>query len=446
MTQANTTNVQAPAEGVDRYAEFCDLVLERTREFCPHAESAQESLLDGAAGRAAESLIDKATRARDGIFFSGHHLAEKVVRHLESRISEGSSVYDPTCGAGDLLIQAAKLLPLSESVHMTLGQWGKHLLGTDLHRVFVETAKRRLTLLALYRHRNESPGTDLSFGTNDYFPGIRVGDFLCSESMLPEACDFLMNPPFVSASGPDWVTWSSGRLQMAGAFFESAVKKISPERHIVAILPDVLRSGTRYARWREMVVRAGDVRAVEAYGKFDSATDVDVFVLHFTKRKSPRRDATWPTGVVNDADTSVPLSHLAQVTVGAVVPHRHPNRGPWCGYLEVSNAPAFGETRVTRKRRFTGTVVQPPFLVVRRTSNPSDKDRLITTVIMGTEPIAVENHLIVVKPFSVSVEECRRIASELQAPSARQWLDTKIRCRHLTTAAMKDLPVKKGKA
>lgn len=431
---------------MERYAEFCDLVLDHTREFCLHAENADESLLDGAAGRAAESLIDKAIRARDGIFFSGHKLAEKVVRHLEKSISDGSPVYDPTCGAGDLLIQAAKLLPLSENVHRTLTRWGEHLLGTDLHRVFVETAKRRLTLLALYRHRKESPGTDLSYGTDDYFPGIRVGDFLCSEIRLPEACNFLMNPPFVSASGPDWVTWSAGRLQMAGAFFDSAVKKIGVDQHIVAILPDVLRSGTRYARWREMVVRAGEVQALEAYGKFDSATDVDVFVLHFTKRETPPREATWPTGVVNDAEACVPLSHIAQVTVGAVVPHRHPNRGPWCGYLEVSNAPAFGETCVTRKRRFKGTVVRPPFLVVRRTSNPSDKDRLITTVIMGAELVAVENHLIVIKPLSASVEECRRIARELQAPSARAWLDAKIRCRHLTTTAMKELPVKKGGA
>jgi hypothetical protein len=233
---------------------------------------------------------------------------------------------------------------------------------------------------------------------------------------------------------------------MAGAFLELAIKNARPGEHISAILPDVLRSGTRYGRWRDAVAAQAEIRRVEPYGRFDPATDVDVFVLHLARRGAGKHEgAGWPATKQEATPTRVPLSDLATVTVGAVVPHRHGNRGPWRCYLEVGNAPAFGETGVRLKRRFTGTVVMPPFVVVRRTSNPSDRDRLITTVISGEKPVAVENHLIVIKPHVASLTECRRIAGALGDPVARRWIDATIRCRHLTTTALKQIPVPTGR-
>ncbi|WP_238879043.1 N-6 DNA methylase [Achromobacter xylosoxidans] len=442
MTHVHSSRPSMSLHGVHRYAEFSDLVLERAQTFALGTEAYDETLLDGAAGRAAESLIDRRTRARDGIFFSGHALGEKVVRYIGSDECIATPIYDPTCGAGDLLIQAAKFLPLGDSVDMTLKQWGARLFGTDLHQIFVETTKRRLTLLAMYRHKDELPGSEILVHSDDYFPNIRVEDFLISKNKFPERCNLLMNPPFLSAPAPSWITWSSGRVQMAGAFLEHAIRKSRPESQVVAILPDVLRSGTRYARWRNMISQYCVIRAVDLYGKFDAVTDVDVFILHLTKRASPKNEADkWPAAEQNVAETCVPLSQLATVTVGAVVPHRHKKRGPWCHYLDVSNAPAFGETEVHVKRRFAGTVVLPPFLVVRRTSNPADKDRLITTVVTGENPVAVENHLVVIKPLESSLNVCRRLAAALKDPNVRRWLDMKIRCRHLTTTLLKDIPI-----
>ncbi|MCM2496033.1 SAM-dependent methyltransferase [Burkholderia glumae] len=431
--------------GVEHYVEFSDFVWERAEAFLQDTCARNELLLDGEAGRAVERLIDRETRARHGIFFSGHVLAERAATYLKEQIASGHAVYDPTCGAGDLLIQAAKMMPIRSSVHETLQDWGARLYGTDLHEVFVETARRRLTLLALYRHGSSQATVSLVNGLRNYFPGLRVGDYLSSDCRPPAPCCYLMNPPFVTELAPGWVTWSTGRIQMAGAFLELAIRNALPGEHISAILPDVLRSGTRYARWRDAIAALAEVSLVEPYGRFDSATDVDVFVVHIVKPEgSGHQCARWPSIKRKALPARVPLSNLASVSVGAVVPHRHGNRGPWRCYLAVANAPAFGETTVRLKRRFSGTVVTPPFLVVRRTSNPSDKDRLITTIVVGDEPVAVENHLIVIKPHGESVAECRKIAKALSDTAARQWLDETIRCRHLTTKVLKDIPLSLG--
>ncbi|HDR8969519.1 type I restriction-modification system subunit M [Burkholderia vietnamiensis] len=445
-TQVDGPQAGMPFLGVERYAEFSDLILKQTEAFLRDTASRNDALLDGAAGRAVESLVDRETRTRHGIFFSGHALAGKVASCLRDQIDAGYAVYDPTCGAGDLLIQAAKLMPIGASVHDTLQDWGTRLYGTDLHEVFVETAKRRLVLLALYRHESGLESDSLFLDWGEYFPGIRTGDFLSAARSSRRPCCYLMNPPFVSEVAPSWVTWSSGRIQMAGAFLELAIKNARPGEQISAILPDVLRSGTRYGRWRAAIAAQAEIHQVELHGRFDPATDVDVFVLHLTKCEGAKRErAEWPATRCAVTSEGVSLSDLATVTVGAVVPHRHKNRGPWRSYLDVNNAPAFGETDVRLKRRFPGTVVMPPFVVVRRTSNPSDRDRLITTVISGKEPVAVENHLIVIKPHVISLAECRRIARALVDPVTRRWIDVTIRCRHLTTTALKKMPIPTGK-
>ncbi|HDR8923115.1 TPA: hypothetical protein QDA95_002175, partial [Burkholderia vietnamiensis] len=109
-TQVDGPQAGMPFLGVERYAEFSDLILKQTEAFLRDTASRNDALLDGAAGRAVESLVDRETRTRHGIFFSGHALAGKVASCLRDQIDAGYAVYDPTCGAGDLLIQAAKLM------------------------------------------------------------------------------------------------------------------------------------------------------------------------------------------------------------------------------------------------------------------------------------------------------------------------------------------------
>ena len=43
-------------------------------------------------------------------------------------------------------------------------------------------------------------------------------------------------------------------------------------------------------------------------------------------------------------------------------------------------------------------LIMPPFVVVNRTSSPRDRLRATATIIKGTEPVAVENHLIILSP------------------------------------------------
>jgi hypothetical protein len=97
-----------------------------------------------------------------------------------------------------------------------------------------------------------------------------------------------------------------------------------------------------------------------------------------------------------------------------------------------------GESR--EYRRFAGTTYQPPFVVVRRTSRRGDRHRAIGTIIAGHGPVAVENHLLILQPRDGSVRSCRRLLRVLRSPRTDEWFDQRLRCRHLTVAAMLELP------
>jgi hypothetical protein len=133
---------------------------------------------------------------------------------------------------------------------------------------------------------------------------------------------------------------------------------------------------------------------------------------------------------------------VAKISVGSLVPHRHSNRGKWHPYLQAQGLARWGKVNVDRlpKKRFTGTVFAPPFIAVRRTSRPNDSGRAVGTVIFGNKPVAVENHLIVVKPNDASLDTCEEIKDLLRSEATDQWLDHRIRCRHLTVRALQEIP------
>jgi hypothetical protein len=125
-----------------------------------------------------------------------------------------------------------------------------------------------------------------------------------------------------------------------------------------------------------------------------------------------------------------------------VVPHRSPELGPFRRYICSKGLPTGKEVfRIANKRRFEGTVVIPPFVVIRRTSRPEDDPRLCATLILGSQPVAVENHLIVCRPARGGVTLCRRLLPQLRAAKATRFLRDAIRCRHLTVGVVKRLPV-----
>jgi len=205
-------------------------------------------------------------------------------------------------------------------------------------------------------------------------------------------------------------------------------------------LPEVLRCGTRYRRFRDHFSQV-IVTSCSGLGQFDEWTDIHVFVallrigvfgeverggLNFntTKTSSKHRRS-----VEDDFD----------VSVGCVVPHREPKRGPFRPYITASGLPRGSNGfRPTYHRRFSGTVVDAPFVAIRRTSRPGT-GRAIATVIRSKGAVAVENHLIVARPKSGLLGDCIRLAGYLACRDADDALNSSMRCRHLTTKSIREL-------
>ncbi len=59
------------------------------------------------------------------------------------------------------------------------------------------------------------------------------------------------------------------------------------------------------------------------------------------------------------------------------------------------------------------------------------------------EMVAVENHMIIIKPKSNSIGECKKLMKILRSKSTNEFLNSRIRLRHLTVQVIKDIPLKK---
>ena len=397
-------------------------------------------VLNGGPGKALRDTIDLVTRKSTGAFFSGSDLSDELVSTFTEPLNEDSRILDPACGSGDLLLACSRQLPIAASLADTLEAWGQQLYGLDLYPEFIRATRARLVLAAALRGRwNASPGLA---DTESWFPGVRVGDGLAIPKDLRRATHVVLNPPFNLVQSPQGIEWSSGQVSAAAVFVNHVLAACDGGANLAAILPDVLRSGSRYERWRDHISRKAAVRRVSIWGIFDPWADVDVFLLEASSRSGSFEAsiAAW-TGskALEVTDT---LSSVAKVSVGSLVPHRHNNRGQWHPYLHALGLAKWEVVNVAGlpKKRFNGTVFSPPFVAVRRTSRPGDSGRAIGTVILGDRPVAVENHLIVVSPKDASLDTCQQILNLLQSDATDVWLDRRIRCRHLTVGALEELP------
>lgn len=394
------------------------------------ASTRDHPLLNGAPYKAFRQAIDLADRRDAGTFFSGPAIATRLADLLASEVPERSLVVDPTCGMGDLLLAYADRLPLAGSLSATIAAWGQRLGGLDLREDLVRMTKARLVMLA--RARGEFGG--LVDEIDHIFPMIQVGSAMANPPILAKAAGFLFNPPFGQTTPAVEPTWSSGQINAAALFLDALLDGPHRPRPIAAVLPEVLRGGSRYGRFREYLTRKGLGGAFQSLGRFDAWTDVDVFVTLL----KPSNDALWadpmrPAGVTVGSDFVI--------RVGPVVPHRHDFAGPNRAYLCAKTTPAWDNGFIpTGARLFSGTVFKPPFVVVRRTSSPGDRQRAVGTVIVGDEDVAVENHLIVATPLKGGVEACRRLLDLLKSPETSAHLNRVLRCRHLTTGAVSDIP------
>lgn len=399
--------------------------------------------LDGQFASVLRADVALPERRAAGAFPTSSLLADRLVESYP--VTEHSHFLDPACGGGDLLLAVTRLLPVEDTLEATLRVWGERLGGRDIDPEFVKAAKARLVIAAVSRF--DSHGTTRGWPTDlsDLFPNILVGDSLVDPIVVSSDTLVLLNPPFGYVEIPRGeLPWAAGRTARAAVFLERVLEDAAAGSSVAAILPDVLRAGSRYRRWRRHIEDVAVVELVEPIGRFDAWTDVDVFFLRLRMRGEESSIANepvvrwWSAGPATESVGD----HFA-VSVGAVVPHRDKNQGQWCRYLDVGQLPAWGTTDSSnlRKRRFRGTVVRPPFVAVRRTSSPNDPARAVGTLVTGLEEVAVENHILILKPTGTgAVSDCRRLLDELALPGTSDWLNDRIRCRHLTVVSLREIP------
>lgn len=397
-----------------------------------------ESLLNGGVGQELRKRIPLQDRQAIGAFFTGAQLRSHALGAAIGQIFL-STVWDPACGAGDLLLSFAAKLPLENTLTATLISWGHKLYGTDTDATFIRATKARIVLCAFNRGVRNTAGSVIDLTT--LFPQIVVADGL-DQANSPTVSYIVLNPPYTMTEAPRDCSWGNGGVSSAALFVERCVKTAKDGTQIIAILPDVLRSGSRYDQWRKVISDNAEIKKIDIYGSFDPQADVDVFILELTKKTripDPSSRSMWASESVEKFQT---IENICHVSVGPVVPHRHKLVGPTFAYLHAKDAMPWGEvTKLTERRPFSGRVTEPPFIVVRRTSSPHDKSRAIGTIITTDEPVAVENHLIILQPLDASLETCHKVLKSLKAEETKDWLNSRIRCRHLTVGAIRELPV-----
>lgn len=404
-----------------------------------------DAILNGEVAEQLRTTVGLSTRRRLGAFFTSRELRQRTLDIGLDATRADVPVIDVACGAGDLLLGCVERLPGEKDLSTTLARWGEMIHGFDIQPTFVRAAKARLALAAASR---VGPA-QLSKGRrapqlSRLFPGIQVGNGLTSIEHVSGARTIVINPPFGRIDASKGCEWSTGKVSAAAVFLARCIETTPIDGRIVAILPDVLRTGSRYRNWRSYVMKRAEIEGLDVCGKFGPDVDVDVFILALRVRPdgSSEADPDWwtfgarqltkPTSVVRDRFV---------VSVGPIVPHRDPKTGHRFPYIFAKILPPWASYReFSQSRRFAGRTFTPPFVVVRRTSSPGDPERAIGTVILGNEPVGVENHLLVLEPIDGSETSCRELLDVLRAPETQNWLNQRIRCRHLTVGTLKDLP------
>jgi N-6 DNA Methylase len=371
-----------------------------------------------------------------GSFFTGQNLATKVINSFEKAITSNSRVLDPTCGAGNLLIECSRKLGVHETLSETLAEWGNVLWGYDIHESFIEASKLRLIIDALNRGVQKDCSVEQAMS---YFKNIKVKDaLLVTKKDLIDITHVVMNPPFSIWKSPNKNYWKQGKVNAAGIVFDLFLRNLPKECVVVAILPEVLRSGSRYNLFRNFCSITMCAKCIP-WGRFNIKTDVDVFIL---------------AGVITDFDTTnsimwqdelgvyQSLSSKFNVCIGPLVAYRDIQVGSEYPYFHSKNTPGWEIIEDFREtRKFQGKVISPPFILIKRTSSPSDRYRATATIINLKSMVAVENHLIVIKPKNNSLVECKKLLKVLRAEKTNEFLNKRIRLRHLTVQAIKDIPI-----
>lgn len=395
-----------------------------------------EAALNGQPASELRRLIELDEQRAAGAFFTGTKLAKRAVSRLMTSVKKGSIILDPACGVGDLLVACTEHFQLSRTFTSTIQAWSNQLLGFDLEAEFVQAARQRLLLAAINRNVRPS-ATELS--AKGFFHGLHASCGLAALATGTDATHIVLNPPFTMMPSPEDCEWGEGSISSAAWFLDRCVEHSNSGTRIAAILPEVLRSGVRYERWRRHIAASATIDQVRLAGQFDPWADVDVFILDLlVSGSSSKKRNPW---LYPGRASTQTVEEVFDVSVGPVVPFRDRKTGPKRLYIHARSAPAWKSvSSIAETRKYKGTTYESPFVVIRRTSRRGDRFRAVGTIVNVPSPVAVENHLLVLQPRDGKVKTCRRLLKILESERMNDWVNQRIRCRHLTVKAVKTLP------
>ena len=426
---------------VNEYSEFVELLHAEYKNFLttPRASWHERATryVNGFAAEELRRLVSIESRREFGAFFTDSLLADKVLQLLKPSFTKNSFIYDAACGAGNLLISASDYIKKSD-----INFDDKiHLLGTDINEEFVDAAKIRLQINSLLKQPNTTNKIKRLLLHNEF--SIMTGNGLLENEFYAKATHIFVNPPFNQVVVDEKLNWAKGRVSAAALFIDKIIQYSKPGTSIIAILPDVLRSGTRYDKWRAMVDKECEIEKNELLGQFDKYADVDVYAVMMTKRESPftaitmtekpRAENTNPVKTIDD---------IFNVCVGPVVDNRDLREGACLPYIVSRGLKGWStQTYVALTRQHKGKSFKSPFIAIKRTSRMGDAQRAVATIINMPNPVFVDNHLIVLTPKSGTLRDCKKAIEILQNSQTDSWLDEKIRCRHLTVKIVSKIPI-----
>ena len=399
-----------------------------------YPEKLVSDLMNGHATDFIYNTLSLSDRRKHGIFFSGPSWAQKLLSGQE--LVKWQRFIDPSVGVGDLLIEICNSLPLKDSANQTIEYWSKRLVAVDLRKSFLDIAWMRIQALAVHRHNIErGQARELIF--RDLPESFIVGDALSIELKLSQHDCVVMNPPYQRIQAPSYSFVGKGKRSAAALHLEHVLRQAPPGVGIFALIPDVLRSGSSYEKFRNELKKKTTVFSFDPFGAFGAQADIDVAILIATSKKHEE--------VHNELKLSDPheqcVGDFFDVSVGPVVPHRTPTSGRRFGYLTAKNALVGSEiSSPTEFATYACRLEKGPLIIVRRTSSPSDKKRARSTLVTTQKEFLVENHLLILKPKDQKVTTCRALLRVLADQRTDTWLNNHIRCRHLTVGALKKLP------
>jgi len=388
----------------------------RTKE-TPQSNKILQEAINGEAACLVNSALGRHRRRSTGIFFSGKIWADLLAGYA---MDQGfKRIVDPACGTGDLL------LAVGERIASRRGRRPfevPELRGYELESDLAAIARTRLKALTSIQESDR------------WTASIVVQNSLSSNWKLKEGDLVLMNPPYHRQIAHSTSAIGTGLVSSAALFVESALEQIPIGGGIIALVPDVLRSGSNYRKLREILAESTQILLFDPVGRFSADADVDVSVL-WIKKGGKANKRTVPI-----ASKEV-ISSYFDVSVGSVVPHRTKMGGMARPYAHpgsvVSGTVVDQPTEIAS---YCANTVSGPLVLIRRTSSPKDRVRARGCVIASTAQILIENHLIVCKPKSGLLSDCARLMDVFNDAETSQWLNNEIRCRHLTVGVVRAIP------